>query len=148
MARNYRTHSAPAGDEKMKGAPKSITKDEFARRLYQAMIAKGWNQSELGRQAGISRDAISTYMTARNFPSPDNLARLSEALDKTSDELLPNYNISAVERDQPELEMKVSPAEPDTAYLRISRRVTVATALKVLELVNNDVLPNEASDRN
>ncbi|MBG6172643.1 transcriptional regulator with XRE-family HTH domain [Labrenzia sp. EL_208] len=148
MARNYRTHADPAGDEKVKGAPKNITKDEFARRLYKAMVSKGWNQSELGRQANISRDAISTYMTARNFPSPDNLSKLSKALDIEPDNLVPNYGLSAMEKDQPELEMKVSPADPSTAYLRISRRVTVATALKVLELVNNDVLPDEVSDAN
>jgi transcriptional regulator with XRE-family HTH domain len=104
------------------------------------MLSKGWNQSELARQADIPRDSVSTYVRGISLPTPTNLAKVAEALGVDADSLLPNYIEGAIDADYPSLEMKVSPNRPDEAWLRVDRRVTMATAVKVIELLNNDAL--------
>jgi transcriptional regulator with XRE-family HTH domain len=104
------------------------------------MLQKGWNQSELARQAGIPRDSISTYVRGLSLPTPSNLAKVAAALGEDAERLLPNYVESAINADQSSLEMKVSTNRPDEAWLRVDRRVTMATAVKVIELLNDDLL--------
>jgi hypothetical protein len=52
--------------------------------------------------------------------------------------LLPNYTESAIERDNPELEFRVSPGDPSKAWLRINRLVHTSTAIKILALLEGD----------
>lgn len=146
MPRDTRTHLPPAGDEAMRTAPRSLTKDEFARRLYKRMVERGWTQSELSRQAGLNRDAVSTYVRGVSFPTPVNLDRLAKALGVEPAALLPNIVNTAIERDTPELELKVSPARPDEAYIRINRRVSMSVALQIFDLISKDTKALEAAD--
>ena len=50
--------------------PKSLTKQEFGKRLYSLMVERGWQQSDLARAAGIGRDSVSTYMRGHSLPGP------------------------------------------------------------------------------
>lgn len=125
-------------------APKHLTKQDFGRRLYKLMIAKGWTQSELSRQAGIARDSVSTYVRGVSLPEPLNLERLAKALGVTAVELLPNHVEAAIEEDHPSLELKVSTANSAVSWLRVNRLVTTATAMKVLDLLHSDVLPDRS----
>lgn len=136
MAKRSRFHidDLPEGTE----APKHLTKQEFGRRLYRLMLARGWNQSELARQADLPRDSISTYIRGRTFPTPKSLQSLANALDVSSADLLPNAIASAIDEDTPSFEMKVSDAAPNLAWLRVNRLVTLATATKVAELIGAD----------
>lgn len=134
LPRNVRTHIP--SDPML--VPKHLTKQEFAKRLYQLMLKKGWNQSELARQANLPRDSISTYMRGRSLPTPQNLMALAKCLGVSQGELLPNQIESAIDEDSPALEVRSSPNAPGTAWLRVNRLVAMTTAIKIAELLEND----------
>lgn len=142
MARKVRTYldGDSQTDETLR--PKHLTKQEFGKRLYKLMVLKGWNQSELARQAGIARDSVSTYIRGKSLPEPSNAERLAKALGLRSDELLPNQAERAIDEDTPSLELKISAHDQRVAWLRINRLVTTATCMKVIELLNDDDLPD------
>lgn len=118
--------------------PKHLTKQEFARRLYQLMIGKGWRQSEMARRAKIQRNAISTYMLGKSFPTAANLRKLAQLFDMEPEDLLPNHIESAIDADNPALSMQVSPGAPDKAWLRINQLVPTALAVKILTLLQEE----------
>jgi len=143
MARKVRPHLGGSETQIASLAPRSLTKQEFGRRVYNLMLGKGWTQAELARRAGLERNHISTYVTGRSFPTPANLEKLANALGVSTTALLPNIAEAAIEADIPELDIKVSPGAPDKAWLRINRLVTLSTAVKIAELLEND----DAADR-
>lgn len=139
MARSNRTHLPPnSKTPKTTLIPKHLAKEEFARRLYQLMVGRNWRQSDLARHADLPRNAISIYIRGVSLPTPENLKRLAAAFSMKPEELLPNYAESAIERDNPELDFRVSPANSKIGWLRINRLVKTATATKILELLEAD----------
>jgi transcriptional regulator with XRE-family HTH domain len=102
------------------------------------MLDKGWRQADLGRASGLARNAISVYLRGASLPNPENLKALAKALDVEPDKLLPNYTESAIERDNPEIDMRVSPGDPKHAWLRINRLVTTSLAVKILALIQDE----------
>jgi len=60
----------------------------FAARLVAARNAKELKQEELAEKSGLQTAAISHFETGNRKPSLDNLRKLSEALNVTSDFLL------------------------------------------------------------
>jgi transcriptional regulator with XRE-family HTH domain len=117
---------------------KHLTKQEFGRRLYSLMLAQGWTQSELARQADLPRDSISVYVRGRSLPTPTSLAKLAQAFNMQSEELLPNLIDGAIDEDTPAFEMKVSTNAQNIAWVRVNRAVTLKTALKIAELLESD----------
>ncbi|MDI1263913.1 MAG: helix-turn-helix transcriptional regulator [bacterium] len=118
--------------------PKHLAKDEFARRLYKLMLDKGWRQADLARAADLPRNAISVYLRGASLPNPESTKALAKAFGIEPGELLPNYTESAIERDNPELEFRVSPADPKKAWLRVNRLVMMSTAVKIMALLEDD----------
>jgi ribosome-binding protein aMBF1 (putative translation factor) len=66
---------------------KAAMREDFARRLTAARMRKGWNQSELARNAAkhvddgvFGRALVSSYERARMFPNPFHLKALSATL--------------------------------------------------------------------
>ena len=106
--------------------------------IYQMMLQRGWNQSELARQANLPRDSISTYVRGMAFPTPKSLQALAEALGVSVPDILPNAIESAIDEDHPSFEIKVSPSAPSVAWLRMNRLVSLSTATKIAELVESD----------
>ena len=143
MAKSIRPHIIGDSLPDLRLAPKHLTKQEFGRRVYEAMLNAGLSQSDLARASDLNRDAISTYVRGKSLPSPANLERLAAALHVEASALLPNYHESAIDHDFPALEIKISPSSPGTAWLRVNRLVTVPTALKIAELLEAD----HANDR-
>lgn len=139
MVRNNRTHipDGPSYSD-MDMAPKHLTKQAFAKRLYNLMMSKGWNQSELARRAGLPRDSVSTYIRAKVMPTPLSVQNLAAALGVTPEDLMPNHVESAIEEDTPSLEMKVSVNAPSKAWLRVNRLVSLATAARVIDLIESE----------
>lgn len=136
MPRKTRTHlpeAAPAlGDAAAHDlTPKHLTKAQFAQRVYRFMLRRGWNQSELSRQADLGRDVISGYVRGIKMPTPQNAEKLAKALGVTVAELLPNHLEQAIDADAPAFEMKASVHVPDKAWLRVNQLVSIDTALKV-----------------
>jgi transcriptional regulator with XRE-family HTH domain len=139
VARRTRTHFLGGDDQTPTGLkPKHLTKQEFGRRVYRLMIEKGWNQSELARQAGLTRDAISKYINGLSLPAPQSLEGLAKALDVEPTELLPNYVESAIEHDNPAVNLRVSGADMTKAWLTINRLVSYATGAAIIELLRRD----------
>lgn len=141
MPRNSRFHIDSMPETSL--APKHLTKQEFGRRLYQLMLARGWNQSELARQADLPRDSVSTYIRGRTLPTPKSLQAMADALGVTPADILPNSIESAVDEDMPSIEMRVSTSAPSMAWLRINRLVSLSTAAKVIEMIEGE---SEAAD--
>lgn len=139
MTRNVRTHVTNDAQTPNAMTPKHLTKQEFGRRLYKLMVAKGWRQSELARQADLPRDSISVYIRGKSLPTPQSLQALANALGVSSDDLLPNHVENAIDEDYPALDIRVSPGSPDKAWLRVNRLVTLRTALEVAKLLEADL---------
>ncbi len=60
----------------------------FPQRLRAARDLRDLNQSELARRASLQASAVSHFETGARKPSFDNLKRLADALDVTTDYLL------------------------------------------------------------
>ncbi len=125
--------------------PEHLTKQQFGKRVYELMLQKDWSQSDLARATGIPRDAISTYVRGRSLPGPVNLKRLAAALNVPEIDLLPNYIESAIDADIPSFEMRVSANDPDKAWLRINRLVSIGTAVRVADLLETDRAARDAA---
>lgn len=115
--------------------PKHLAKEEFARRLHTLMREKGWRQADFSRASGLTRNSISVYLRGDSLPSKESLKLLAKALDVEPDHLLPNYRESAIDRDNPQLELRVSPTDPKSAWLRINRLVSTSLAIKIMGLL-------------
>lgn len=118
--------------------PKHISKEEFGRRVYRAMLGKGWTQAELARRSGIARDSISNYVRGNTLPTHESLLRLAEALDMNPTDLLPNIIEGAIREDTPSLELKVSSGDPGKSWLKVNRLVRTGTAAKIITLLEAD----------
>src|SRR2546428_8861632 len=66
--------------------------DDFPARLQAARELRGLNQSELATRASLQPSAGSHFETGARKPSFDNLRRLADALDVTTDYLLGRVN--------------------------------------------------------
>ena len=64
----------------------------FPERLRSARDHRGLNQGELAKRSGLQATAISHFETGQRKPSFDNLRRLADALDVTTDYLLGRVN--------------------------------------------------------
>lgn len=138
MAKNTRTHLPPGKTSKSPLTPRHLARDEFARRLYKLMLDKGWRRADFARHANLPRNSISVYLNAKSLPSPASTKALAKALNMKPSMLLPNYTESAIERDNPELDFRVSPGDPKKAWLRVNRLVLASTAIKILALIEAD----------
>jgi len=121
---------------------------EFARRLQEAMIHKGWSQSDLARFAsrhlpkpvpgqkrgnsGIRRDLISKYIGGVMLPNPVNLEALAKALDVEPGDLMPAV-VPGVRNDPAPFELRALP--DGRVFVRVAQPVSQQTALKILDLL-------------
>jgi transcriptional regulator with XRE-family HTH domain len=78
--------------------PRDIAKQELSRRLQAALDAKGWNQSDLAREAAkhtrdkqFHRGNVSVYVNGTSMPRREHLMAMAKALGKTPEDLLPPY---------------------------------------------------------
>jgi transcriptional regulator with XRE-family HTH domain len=62
--------------------------DIFRNRLRKARELRGLNQGEVAARSGMQPSAISHFETGSRKPSFDNLRRLAQALDVTTDYLI------------------------------------------------------------
>lgn len=68
------------------------SKNTFPERLLDARNMRGLSQEELAKRAKLQPSAISHFETGSRKPSFDNLKRLADALEVTSDYLLGRTN--------------------------------------------------------
>lgn len=143
MAKERHTHIIDGSFGRSGLAMKHLTRQEFGKRLYSAMLRKGWSQAELARRAGVLRDSISNYVRGNNMPDAVNLNKMAEALGMKPEELLPNMAEQALELDTaPSLEVRASGSDPNKSWLRLNRLVKTSTVGKVIALLEADNAPD------
>lgn len=119
-----------------------ITASQFGRQLQQLLHERGWSQADLVRRVRettgqkMGRDAVSTYVNGRSFPSPKSLNLLSKAFGINQDELLRNRDVETGSEPEPKLELRMAPGRPGKAWLRIDRLVTFETAAEIVKMIN------------
>lgn len=151
MARITRTHlGAGKGVGDGRGnvvdlTPRHLKREDFGKRLYRLMMSKSWSQAELGRASGIQRASISAYINGRNYPDPQNLAKLASALGVPVENLLPNQAEGAIDRDNGGPYMKISSADPSKAWLRIDQLVDTHDAVDIISILTRKKI--DAPDR-
>lgn len=130
---------------------------EFGRKLQSLLNARGMSQSDLaravwgetqdnrGRMVARNRDRISQYVSGKGFPEPQNLARMAEVLDVPVEELAPDIVASAVDREDPAIQMTAVTGHMDKVYLRVNTLVSLAVAAQVIGLLSGDPVVQEAA---
>lgn len=138
----------------MTDSPAEVIRQKFAARLRHEIAVRNWNQSDLAREASkhlrdgeVARDNVSNYVRGRALPGPPFLLALAKALNTTPEDLLP-------ERGQPPIRdggmlpsTDVRDAGEGYAFVRINRRVPWPVAVKLLEIMNEN-LKRELADDN
>lgn len=121
-------------------APVDAVRAEFARRLQQAAVEKGWNQSELARRAAaytpdnkFGRDNVSSYMRGLNLPRPTHLHALCKALGKKPQDLLPSRGVPSVDDTRPPF--KVEKLANGQAWLHINQAVDWPVAMQIMKIL-------------
>lgn len=130
----------PTGDAPL---DPDMMRSEFARRLQARMDEKGWNQSELARNATLQmpegkmgRDIVSAYIRAISLPGPKYLSALAKALGCKKTDLLPGRATSSGSRSLPDIDVR--DAGDGRAWLRVNQAVEWPLALKILGLLKNE----------
>jgi transcriptional regulator with XRE-family HTH domain len=91
----------------------------FARNLHRIMTARGWKQTPLSLEAGLSRSYIGEVFSGKTrSPGSDALRRIAEVLQCSPDDLMN--------------EPAPPPAEPDYARHRLNRRRALEAAERAM----------------
>ena len=147
MSRRSHHALAPAPDDRAEPlTPQAVTKLEFGRRLQALLDDRGWRQSDLMRRTidadpeerGLKRDAISTYINGRSFPTPASLNLLARAFGITKEELFPNSTINAMNDENPALEIRQAQGHPGKAWVRVNRLMSFDLAARIATLINEE----------
>jgi transcriptional regulator with XRE-family HTH domain len=88
-------------------SPSSKLGEAFADRLRAARDLRQMNQEEVARKSGLQPSAVSHFETGTRKPSFDNLRRLADALEVTTDFLVGRVDDPAASAPQGELFRKL-----------------------------------------
>lgn len=128
----------------------ALAAKHFARRLHETMLDKDLNQSDIARaiwgemedprgyKVARNRDRVSVWLKGDTLPDDRNLKRLAEVLEVDIEDLCPEVVAMAASSEQPELSMTMAAGHPDKVYLQVNRLVSLAVAVKVMELLSDD----------
>ncbi len=111
----------------------AATLQAFAHELKRRRLEKGWNQSELARQAwgkegsATRRDVISGYEKGANMPGPENLQALARALGCKPEHLVP--------QDARGEELKVYPLGDGKARLYVNQVMDRRSANAIMQIL-------------
>lgn len=122
--------------------------ERFARKLHEAMVSKGWSQSDLaaevwgrstdtrGYKVAKGRDRISVYLQGKSVPDPKNLQKIADVLGMKVDELAPDITASAIEKENPEIAMTAIAGHPDKVFLRVNKLVPLELAAQIISMLS------------
>lgn len=123
-------------------APAEAIRQDFASHLQAHMLRKGWNQSELARQAGMhmpsgrmGRDVISGYLRGRNLPGPNNRKAICMALGISSEDLGHTILPSATGANAPPL--LVTSAGNGYSWVRVNMTLPTDIGVRIQQLVES-----------
>lgn len=121
----------------------------FARRLNQALLAKGWRQADLvravhnlmpsdmdsdARAKAFGRHLVSSYMRGRHMPSPVNIALMAKALGLTVRDFVPEG--AAVVVGHTDRAIQVTMSTGGMARLKLDMELPNDIALQIMALAN------------
>lgn len=114
-----------------------LTREEFGRRLKEHLDKRGWSQSDLARRVDMRRDSIHYYVKGKHLPTSASLERLAKGLGVTSESLLPNAEIHALDQDErPAFSLRQARGAPDKVWLEVNQIVTPDQALRIQQILN------------
>ena len=122
--------------------PEAMTKQEFGRHLQRLLNERNWSQADLAREVEaitgtkMGRDAVSTYINGRSFPTPASLNLLCKAFGLSREELFPNALMNATQDEHPAFEMRAAAGMPGRAWVRVNRLMSFETASEIARLLN------------
>jgi transcriptional regulator with XRE-family HTH domain len=122
------------------GDPQAI---QFAKRLKEAMMRKGWTQSELARRSedylpsgkSFGRHLASTYMRGLHMPNQVNLEAMSKALGVAIDDLVPEGSATIV--GVTDRAINVTMSSSGMARLKLDMELPSDIALQIMTLANS-----------
>lgn len=117
----------------------------FGERLAKFIAERGWNQSDLGRKAGIGRNLISSYARGHCLPTPRMAFKLARALKIDPQELLMHCDRPSVQKTAPHPEVTlpsqfnvtISSVDPDMAWVHINKSFPISIAMAIAKLVGD-----------
>ena len=124
-----------------KSPSSSVTKAEFSKQLKKAIADRGWNQSELSRQASkhlpkpMTRDTISKYIRGATLPRPEHSRAIALALKIGPGDLLTSFLVDSQAAPSHVLEMSEVPGEPGVVWLRLNKPVPFKQALEIMRIL-------------
>jgi transcriptional regulator with XRE-family HTH domain len=97
------------------------------------MVARKWTQADFAREAGVSDDAISRYVSGKTGVSKMNAEKMAVALGMTVDDMM----TACTEAGEPhEFEApEGAPAPAGAIRLQVDQFVPYAVAVKILTLL-------------
>lgn len=119
---------------------KSAERVAFAERLKKLMLDRGWNQSDVARQAGryidggMGRDSVSAYVRAISLPNQTQLNGLAKAFGVEPEALVPSAGIAARE---PVGMVEMKNADNGMVWLRIHQQIPFAKALQIMQILQD-----------
>jgi transcriptional regulator with XRE-family HTH domain len=122
--------SEPAGFQ-----PVKMAKSQFANRLWNLMVAKGWTQADLGRRAGLGRDQINTYVHGRSLPTPENAKRLADALGIAANQLYPGAEADFSPTGPGLAPFEMRTTTPGKMFVRVNLELPFDAAGKIFQLL-------------
>lgn len=136
-----RFHNPPPVGDIPGGFEPSPLKAEFGRRLQHALTEKGWNQSDLAREATrhmpgkqrFGRDNISNYVRGKQIPGPVRLRALCDALGMPATDLVPPGAVNTVSGINVPLEVKS--AGEGRMLLRVNQVIPTDMAMRIIALL-------------
>lgn len=139
----YLNPSRSPGFRRPIGSQRDQLKAEFGRRLQSAMHSKGWNQSELARQAEkfisdkhFPRDNVSNYIRGRTFPQSHHIEALCKALNVKREELIPPEAYASVDDGPRPIEFR--DLGNGRGHLLIDIEASTEAILQVIAILNKD----------
>ena len=124
------------------GPPAAIRQD-FARRLQNALNDKGWTQAELARrmapllkESRVGRDNISKYVRGKVLPLPPHLEAMAKALGIESRELLTSRGTQSGNEELAPRAMRY--VGEGRVWAQINQTMKESTALKLFQMLRDE----------
>lgn len=128
----------------MVSAQETLRRQQFAKKLQYALVARGWTQSELARrmqmqlppdaQGEVRRDLVSRYLKAIHLPGPIYLKAMADALKMEPDDLLPPEDPSSLDAT---VRFRFTDLGDGKVQLQINQVLPYAVALKIAALLED-----------
>ncbi len=112
--------------------PKEGVSTMLGARIAVLRRAKGWNQSDLAKQLGVSSSAVGMYEQGRRQPAADVLVKLAEIFEVTTDFLLTGRAQTQQETRTVEDALAKTLLDADNRLLKRDRRPFTRDELTVL----------------